>query len=408
MRKPSSRLALLCALLAFTAGCETNKPRATSPSDAAPVGQAPQPVSAPDASTPAGDVQPTSPWGRARVGDKVTYDFSAHRAAQGGQKASGVAGKVTVEVVAVEAPWAWLTVSFAGDGGAPLKQPSLARSLVVPMRMDETRPLEARREGAESAEQPTAAGRTWEAKRYLNDRRPADGPLENRLYAVQPGPLYLTNGLLDASTTLSGFGGSGTAQLTLVEVRQGGAGAGAKPGLERPLGPGAFYEVRAETGGTAAGQRVCADAERGFVLTKMLPLPAEGGEKCGDFSGAEVTPLEETLMQLALGALDLQQWPPVPDGAAPLVRTTQEVGQGLKVNVVRVEVPEDAEGARQVRSKVYAADPWDTSLAGLPHQARFFEPFFNNLYRSGKGGKRDSVESTRLSDWGTWVPGAKP
>ncbi|HZI11464.1 MAG TPA: DUF6068 family protein, partial [Myxococcus sp.] len=141
MRKSTTRLlarpALLCAALGL-AGCENTRPRATSPSDGAPVAQqAPQPAAAPDASTPeAAPPKAATPWGRARVGDRVTYDFSAHRAVKGNERGAGVAGKVTVEVVAVEAPWAWLTVSFAGDGGVPLKQPSLARSLVLPMRMD--------------------------------------------------------------------------------------------------------------------------------------------------------------------------------------------------------------------------------------------------------------------------------
>ncbi|HZI09261.1 MAG TPA: DUF6068 family protein, partial [Myxococcus sp.] len=244
----------------------------------------------------------------------------------------------------------------------------------------------------------------------LNDQRLVDGPLENRLYAVDPGPLYLTNGLLDASTTRSGFGSTGTAQLTLVEVRQGNAdaGPGTRPGMERPLGPGAFYEVRVESGGMAAGQRVCSDAERGFVLIKPHPLPVQGSQKCPDFTDAEVVPLEDRLLQLAMGALDLPQWPPVPAGAAPLVRGTQEVGQGVKLNVVRVEVPETAEGSRLIRSRVYAADPWDSSLNGLAHEGRFFEPLTSALYRNARGGKRETAESTRLADWGAWVPGAKP
>lgn len=45
-------------------------------------------------------------------------------------------------------------------------------------------------------------GRTWEAMRYVSDQRPVDGPLRTRVYANEPGPLYLTHGLLDPALTV--------------------------------------------------------------------------------------------------------------------------------------------------------------------------------------------------------------
>ncbi|MFP2912509.1 DUF6068 family protein [Pyxidicoccus sp. 3LFB2] len=412
-----SRPALLCAALALGPGCKSVEP-STRPTDGTATGQDPGSVAAPDTNTPDGTTPPPpqagqgeSPWQRARVGDRVTYSFSGNRSRPGARSgtnipSAAVAGVVTVEVVAVKAPWVWLSLSFAGDGGAPLSQPRLSRSLVVPVRTDVTRPLEAPRQGTETTEQPTAAGRTWEAKRYLDDRRPADGPLENRLYAVSPGPLYLTNGLLDASTTLSGFGMAGGTQLTLMEARQGNADSvGQLPALALPLGPGAFYDVAVDSGGAASTQRTCLGAERGFVLHQQLVATGEGGTQCQDLSQADAQPLEEALLGLINEAMNTPQWPPQVPGAAPATRATLDL-KGPRVAVLQLETKEDVGGVPGGRVQAFAADPWDAALAGLPLEPRF-QPLSDTTHRAAKGGKREPVDGTRLVGWGTWVPGAK-
>ncbi|MCY1017317.1 DUF6068 family protein [Pyxidicoccus sp. MSG2] len=410
-----SRSVLLCAALALGPGCKSMEPKPTPPSDGTPSpGQDTGAVSTPEAVTPETPTpaQGTSPWQRARVGDRVTYAFSANRSrpgARGGMNvpSAAVAGVVTVEVVAVKAPWVWLGVSFTGDGGAPLPQPRLARSLVLPMRSDETRKLEPVRKGVQSTEQLTAVGRTWDAKRYLHDQRMVDGPQESRLYAIDPGPLYLTNGLLDASTTLSGFGVAGGSQLTLTEVRQGSADASAPlPTLALPMGPGTWFDLHMDSGGTPSVMRTCMGAERGFVLRQQSTEPASGAEACPDFSQAEPVPLEEAVLALAWEALDLQQWPPQPVGTAPAVRGTLEL-QGHKVPVLQFEKPEDVGGTRGARVVTYAADPWDGSLSGLALEARL-QALSDTLFRAPQRGKREPVDGTRLVDWGTWVPGTKP
>ncbi|MBZ4422916.1 DUF6068 family protein [Myxococcus sp. RHSTA-1-4] len=403
-----SRPALLCAALALGPGCKSVEPQVSRPSDGTTVGQDTGAVSTPESSTPETPGRGTSPWQRARVGDRVTYAFSANRGGGRTQQPTvAVAGVVALEVVAVEAPWVWLSLSFTGDSGSPLPLPGLARSLVVPVRSDVTRPLDVPREGVESTEQPTAAGRTWEAKRYLNDQRMVDGPLQNRLYAVEPGPLYLTNGLLDASTTLSGFGSGGSSQLTLMEARQGsGGGTGTVPALTLPLGPGTWYDVRTEPDGTQSVKRTCLGAERGHVL-RQEGTPAQGGAPCPDFAQAEVQPLEEAVLALALDAVGMaREWPPRPAGAISPVRDSVAVGE-RQVPALRYDVAERVDGTPGLRAVAYAADPWDGALAGLAHETRF-QMLSETLYRTTPAGRREPVDSTRLAGWGAWVPGAKP
>ncbi|WP_163863390.1 DUF6068 family protein [Myxococcus eversor] len=410
MRKPTatflSRSALMCAALAFGAGCESTKPRAVSPTDGVPVTQggaaeAPTGTAAPEAPT---STQGKSPWHRARVGDRVVYSFSAIRTppreAQGG---SAAAGKLTLEVAAVEGSRVWLTLDIVDDAGSPLTQPKLARRLVLPMRVDASRPLAVAREGTETTEQPSAAGRTWEAKRYLRDNRPVDGPLENRLYAVDAGPLYLTNGLLDASTTLSGFGGAGSHQLTLVSMRQGAEGAGTAPDLEWPLGPGTWFDREMEADGTKTVLRTCQSAEAGFVLRTEAPVnPAVDEAPCQDFSQASVQPLEEVLLSFISMGLEPKQWPPVVPNAAPAVRETLAVG-AKRVSALLVDSTEGPANAKQVRTQGFAADPWEKTLGGLAHEARF-EPLSDFTYRVSPKGKRESQGGAKLTGFGAWQP----
>jgi hypothetical protein len=343
-----------------------------------------------------------SPWQNARAGDRVVYSFSINRTPGRGltHQASALSGRVTLEVVAVQQPWVWLKLGFVDEGGKPLANPRLAQDLLLPMRMDATRPLEVPREGVESKEQPTAAGRTWDAKRYILDNRAADGPLENRLYAVNPGPVYLANGLLTSSTTLSGFGDNGGAQLVLVEATQGAeGGTAAVPSLERPFGPGTWFDTRANMPGNDGTVRICFSAERGHVLRAQGPAPAAGGEPCPSFAEADVVPLEESVLLLLSEALGMQSWPPPTTGAT--LRGNFNAN-GRTVPAVTLETPESEGTTHKVRYETYASNPWDAALSGLPLEARFHSLAEGVDVVDAKG-KRTPEASTQLSGWGVWA-----
>lgn len=401
LRSPAPAI-LRAAALALLVGCATT-PQQPPPDDSSapppktePTPSSPQPVPSSDA----------SPWQRARVGDRVVYAFSANRADRPGASEARIAGLMALEVVAVQAPWVWLRLSFTDDAGKALTSPMLARDLVLPMRMDATRPLDVPREGTESAEQISAAGRTWEARRSIHDNRPADGPLVNRLYAVSPGPLYLTNGLLSTSITLSGFGASGGSQLTLTEVRQGteGTPSAAPPALERPLGPGTWMDVSTNVGNGEEIHRTCMSAERGYSLTASGPAPgAGGGAPCSSFAEAEILPLEEALHALISQSLSVTRWPP--PAVAPTSRGTFSA-QGRGIPALTFETAETAEGARQVRSETYAADPWASALDGLNLTARF-GTLAESVDRVEGKGQRKPTFTKKLLGWGTWAGGAK-
>ncbi|RKH63215.1 hypothetical protein D7X96_28285 [Corallococcus interemptor] len=406
MRRPLLRAPLLlCSALLLGTGCESMKPRAVSPADGTtatepPDASVPIEASVPDAGAPATDATP-SPWQRARVGDRVEYAFSAHRGRPGADSGVGVAGHVSLEVVAVQAPWAWLTVTFTDDQGRPLPHPRLSQPRVLPMRMEETQPWKEEHRGQRSTEQTTAAGRSWDARRFLDDRRPSDGPLQNRLYANEPGPLYLTHGLLDASTTLSGFGASGSQQLTLVSFRQGTEAPGTVPVLDRPWGPGTWYDVRQDVSGTSSVRRVCLGAERGFVLRKELTGPS-GEAPCADLRDAETTPLEEALLAAVSEAVSQpQQWPPIAAGFAPPRRETFTVAQH-PVPALVFEAPSGEGAERRVQVTTYAAEPWGAALNGLADEARFM-PLADAVYRAPPKGKRVPEDGTALTGWGKWV-----
>ncbi len=360
---------LACATLALHVGCVTPPRKDPSPTE---------------------DMSMTnSSWQHARVGDHVAYSFSANHAPVPGGPGSprALAGRLVLEVVAVEQPWAWLRLSFTDEAGQPLKDPRLARAVILPVHMEASRPLDVPREGTESAEQVSAIGRTWEARRYIQDMRPADGPLENRLYAMNPGPLYLTHGLLSASTTLSGFGASGGIQLTLVEASRGPEAhtASAAPALERPLGPGTWYDVRMDVPGNEGTHRTCLSAERGYLLLAHSPAPSAGTPPCPSFAEAEAVPLAERLLGLLLEAVAAGDWPP--PSAAPSASGTFSAN-GRSIPSLTFEATE--------RSEIYAQDPWDASLAGLAHEARF-RPLAEGTPES----------STKLTGWGTWLEGTK-
>lgn len=380
---------LLGAALSFLPGCESTKSSSPSPSDTQ--AQEPAPMQSADA------------WKRARVGDRVAYSFSATQGEPGGGTPHTLGGQLTLEVVAVQQPWVWVRLAFTDEAGKPLAQTRLAKELLLPVSADTTRPLDVPRAGEATAEKPSRAGRTWEALRYVSDQRPVDGPLRTRVYANEPGPLYLTHGLLEANTTLSGFGASGGFQLTLREFREGSAGATAPvPALERPLGPGAYYDRRVDMGPSPSVQRVCFAAERGYLLRTEGPFDASSAP-CSDFSQAEPEPLEELVMNLPWDALSSGDWPPAAVASGTRGTFTAE---GRDVPALTAQRTENVEGTQRVFSETYAAEPWAPALAGLPHEARF-QPLSSGTERVVAGGKRESEGGTRLVRWGSWLGGQK-
>ena len=397
MRLRTSFLCILgCASLALGAGCATTQQASngsTPPQDGT--------VTTP----PPSGATAASAWKSARVGDRVVYSFSVNRSPGRGIGQTGsLAGRVSLEVVAVQQPWVWLKLAFTDDAGKALTNARLAQDMLLPVRMEATRALDVPREGTESLEQPSAAGRTWEAKRYIRDNRPADGPMENRLYALTPGPLYLTNGLLDASTTLSGFGGNGGSQLTLVEARQGAeGGTAAAPSLERPFGPGAWFDIRMNMPGNNEVQRSCFSAEQGHVLRTFGPVPAAGAEPCASFAEAEVVPLEESVFGVLSEAIDTMTWPPPTTGTSARGNFTVA---GRSVPAVTLERPENEGTTRRVRFETFATNPWDGSLSGLPLEARF-RALTEGVDRLDAAGKRTPEASTQLSGWGVWTGSPK-
>lgn len=385
--------ALLGAALSFLPGCESTKSSSPSPVDTQ--AQEPAPPQAADA------------WMRARVGDRVTYSFSATQGPEPhvGGSARALGGELTLEVVAVRQPWVWVRVAFADEAGKPLAQARLARDLLLPVRADTTRPLDVPPAGQATAERSSRAGRTWEALRYVSDQRPVDGPLRTRVYANAPGPLYLTHGLLEASTELAGFRVPGGFTLTLREFREGSAGTNAPvPALERPLGPGAYYERREDVGSSPGVRRVCFAAERGYLLRTEGPIEDSHAAPCSDFSQAEPEPLEEALMSLPWDALFSGDGPPA---AASGTRTQGTfTAEGRDVPALTVQHSETADGTQLVLSDTYAADPWSPALAGLPYEARFLS-LTNSSERVDASGKRESQGGTRLVRWGSWLGGQK-
>ncbi len=375
---------LLGAALSLLSGCVSTKSSSPSPSDA----QTREPAS----------MQAAEAWKRARVGDRVTYSFSATQGPEptGGGAARTLGGQLTLEVVAVQQPWVWVRLAFTDEAGKPLAHARLARDLLLPVRADTTRPLDVPYVGEPTAESLARAGRTWEAMRYISDQRPADGPLRARAYANEPGPLYLTRGLLEASTELAGFRTPGGFKLTLRELREGSDGADAPvPALERPLGPGAYYDLRVDVSPTHGVQRVCFAAERGYILRTEGPVDTDAAP-CSDFSQVEPEPLEELVMNLPWDALSSGDWPPA--SGTPGTFTAQE----RNVPAVIVQSTEDVEGTQRVFSQTYAADPWAPGLAGLPYEARF-HPLASSTERVAAGGKREPEGGTRLVQWGSWL-----
>ncbi|XXF77525.1 DUF6068 family protein [Myxococcaceae bacterium GXIMD 01537] len=400
MPAPILRRALRgCLALALLAGCEGTKSQGPSPTEAAALqaGTSPEAVAA--------------RWKQARVGDRVTYAFSTWRKLPREEAPAPTAGQLTLEVVAVRQPWVWVRLSFTGEGGKALPA-RMSRELLIPMRADVTQPFDLPREGTATAEHLDAAGRKWDAVRYVKDGRMYDGPLEERIIAAQPGPTYLLGGLLEAEHVLPGFRVSGETHLSLVEAREGSTGASpAAPAMDRPLGPGSWFEVSSEATSTspATVERVCLAAERGFVVARSFSAPPAGEAPCPSFAeNATVAPLESVLMDLIWLAANEGAWPPKAEGpASAAVAQTHGTASilGRSVAVLVQESAHSEDGSRVVSAETYAADPWDASLSGLALDARF-STLGTRIEEIPASGPRTLRQRTRLSAWGTWVDGA--
>jgi hypothetical protein len=401
MNPRCSTLSLLGAMAFLVlAGCATTSQQ--TPPDGPPTAPPPsEPMTNPSPPSP---TTGTTPWHKARVGDRVVYTFSANRVSLNKTNEVRVAGRLALEVVAVQAPWVWLRLSFRDETGKATPSPLLAKELLFPMSMEASRPLEWTRGGTQSAEELQAAGRTWEAQRYTEDKRPADGPLENRLYASNPGPLYLMNGLLSASTTLSGFGSSGGQQLTLVEFQEGQEGRTASPPwMQYPLGPGTWADTRVNPGTGEQLQRSCLSAERGYLLAITAPAPASGGAPCPSFADAELMPVEEALLSWIPGAADMAsarmlKGTPTRSGPVPV--------NGRRIPALTFETPETVDGVQQIRYEIFASDPWTSGLDGLHYMARF-SALAEGVDRVEGKDQRKPVFTQQLVGWGAWVGGAK-
>lgn len=388
-----------CALLALLAGCESTKSQSPSPTDATRE----QPAESAAA-------QGKSAWQRARVGDRATYAFATQlTSGRGNTSTKSLSGLVSLEVVAVRQPWVWLKLSFTDEAGKPLQRVALSHELLLPMRADETQQLDVPREGQATAEQTQAGGRAWNALRYVNDKRPVDGPLQERAYAVEPGPLYLANGLLEAKDVLSGFGAGGELRLALVEAHAGPeSGASASlPELARPLGPGTWLEWGGETADEGPSQvRTCLGAERGVLLVRELnPAPAGRAAPCEDADFQQdtgVAPMEEVLLGLLGQATQQDTWPPGDTGptAAPPTRAPLSVN-GREVPALVTETKGEGE-ASTVTRETYAADPWHPSLAGLALEARLGR-LAVRMESVDASGRRTPILNSRITGWGVWV-----
>ncbi|RKG53480.1 hypothetical protein D7X30_31450 [Corallococcus sp. AB011P] len=365
----------------------------------------------------------TSPWKYARVGDRVEYTFSSTlfdpyipfdtQAFLEGKireeprgRTNTVEGRVAVEVVAVRPPWAWLAITFTNDWGRPHPHRALTQAHVLPMRMEESQPRPPVQLLGENTteERFTAGGQTWDARRAVHDSRVSDGSLEVRVYASVPGPLYLTQGLLEASSEPAGMGVTVSSELKLRSFRQGTLEPGKVPTLEHPLGPGTWYDVVTEADREAPKlHRSCMNAEVGQLLTTTWTGAPGAAPPCGDFQGAASTSLGTALHGFIIQAATVfPWWPPVLGEFKPIRQETVTRGShAVPVTVCAQQPgPMDAHGstAQEVR---YAVDPWGRELDGLSSLIRF-TPLYDGTFHVPAQGPRRLDYSTALVDWGVW------
>ncbi|NOK35772.1 hypothetical protein HMI49_21465 [Corallococcus exercitus] len=364
-----------------------------------------------------------SPWKYARVGDRVGYAFSSSffnpyipldmkdfrqrgfpKEPPG--RSNRVGGQMALEVVAVRPPWVWLTITFTDEQGRPHPHRTLAQAIVLPMRMEETqpRPPFEPMDGTVTEERFTAGGRTWGARRIEQDTRVSDGSLEVRVHATEPGPLYLTQGLLEASSQSAGMGEHISYHLKLQSFRQGTLESGEVPTLRHPLGPGTWYDVVKEAHREAPKQvRYCMGAERGQLLTATWTGAPGAAPPCGDLQGASSYPLGEALLGvITQAAAVFPWWPPVLGELKPIRQETITRGaHALPVTVCTQRQGEEGAPESTLQEVQYAVDPWGPELDGLSTWIRF-EPLADGTYQVPDQGPPQLEHSTALSDWGVW------
>ncbi|GMU05033.1 DUF6068 family protein [Corallococcus caeni] len=344
-------------------------------------------------------------WQDARVGDRVEYVFDA-AVSGSGRGGSSSAGQLFVEVVAVQAPWVWLSIRIARNDGQPHPHPFLSHDFVLPMRMGEAPPNlpDPIKDGSTSITRvwAFAAGQHWSARQFARDDSLGDGPMQQWLYATTPGPLYLTNGLLRIYFGAVSPSGFAIHSLTLVSFQRGsGATQGTPPAMDHPWGPGTWYEIRERTHQGVSEKRVCLDAEQGYLRRKIWTRPPTG-KRCEHFQGAAVLSLEDALLNLVNKTVGVPTWPPLNDGR-PLPRQGRlQLGQ----DALPVYLDETPNGQEYVSLKVavraFATDVWSPVLRGLPMEVRFNQVSEETVWQPWAG-VHHFISSSRLSGWGTWM-----
>ncbi|RUO94435.1 hypothetical protein D7Y11_04150 [Corallococcus sp. AB018] len=378
-------------VLVLLMGCGTSRPRGVSTVTEAPPGST-------------SGQAPTS-WQDARVGDRVEYAFHADRVgSRRGTSAS--AGQLFVEVIAVRSPWVWLFIRVTRNDRQPHPHPFLSHGFVLPMRMGQApeNPPDPIEDGSTSTTRQWAfaAGQHWSARRLARDDSPGDGPTQHRLYATTPGPLYLTNGLLEVSFSSMGYSMSAGHQLALVSFQRGsGTVQGTPPVMGNPWGPGTWYETLERASWGDVRKRVCLGAEQGYLLRKVWEKPQDE-VRCDDFQGAEVVALEDALISLVNKSVYIPTWPPR-DYGAPLPRKVRvQLGQASVVAYLDEARADHWEDSPWLRSRSYPIDLWSPVLQGLPMEVRF-DRLSEGVYRQSEGGAREYRSDSRLIRWGTWL-----
>lgn len=388
-------LLLLCTVLVSGPAC---------------VGMKPAPLPPPE-------VVAASPWKYARVGDRVEYDFSSNlfnpripfdflaSSQEPRGRTNTVEGRMAVEVVAVRPPWAWLTLSFTDDRGRPHPNRALSHAYVLPMRMEDSQPRPPIQPpgGTVTEERFTAGGNVWDARRSVKDFGVGEDPRVVRVHAKVPGPLYLTQGLLEASIAPSGMEVRVSTQLKLRSFRQGTLAPGKVPTLEHPLGPGTWYDELTEPSGEAPVlTRSCMSAETGRLLSTRWTGAPGAAPPCGEFQYGEGSSLGNALLGvIAEAAWVFSWWPPVLEEFKPIRQEKFTRGKHAIPATVWTR-PWDQEEAHPTEREVrYAVDPWGTELDGLTYWIRF-DPLFSGTFHIPAQGPRTLAYSTALEHWGVW------
>nr|WP_277991394.1 DUF6068 family protein [Corallococcus macrosporus] len=391
MQRLSFRQGFVGVALVLLMGCGTSRPRGFFSVTESPPGSSTEEA-------------PRS-WQDARVGDRVEYVFNATVSGSnwGG---SSSAGQLFVEVVAVQAPWVWLSIRITRNDGQPHPNPFLSHDFVLPMRMGQAPPNlpDPIKDGSTRITRlwAFAAGQHWSARQFARDDSVGDGPMQQRLYATTPGPLYLTNGLLRIYFGAVSPGDYAIHSLTLVSFQRGsGAPQGTPPAMDHPWGPGTWYETREQSSRGIFERQVCLGAEQGYLLRKIWPRP-QAGKRCGDFQGAAVLSLEDALLNLVNKSVGVSIWPPRAPGA-PLSRQGHlQLGRDSLPVWFHEEPDPMTDESLKVNVHGFAIDVWSPVLRGLPMEARFNALSVETVWQPWAGVHHFNA-SSRLSSWGTWL-----